>query len=227
MHPALPNINKIFDKYYDIIGNCPVSSIILPRESLITTHRKLPPLSSIISNNPFSTPSPPSLPKGFHRSPGCTCKVCKEANFCSFISSSTLLSGRGFSIPQPISCTAVNVVYVVSCPCGLQYVGRTSKPKPRWANHKSHIRGGNLTCNLATHCIRVHRDMVGHNKLTTTDNIKACLSFTILESVGIGGTVGELEEVEEVWRNRLQSWAPGGLNTREDGPARLRTKTNI
>ena len=42
----------------------------------------------------------------------------------------------------------------------------------------------------------------------------------ILESC----TADKLVELEESWRNRLQTWAPLGLNVREDGPDKLRRK---
>ena len=120
---------------------------------------------------------------------------------------------------------AVNVVYVISCSCGLQYVGKTGEPRPRWANHKSHIRNSHKTCNMASHCLTHHKDtMVGGNKLFATKDIKDLLCFTILQSVGVNGSIGDLEELEEQWRNKLQSWSPLGLNVREDGPVRLRTK---
>jgi hypothetical protein len=44
--------------------------------------------------------------------------------------------------------------------------------------------------------------MVGPGKLFNTDYIKANIDFTILESDE------ELAELEEIWRNRLQTWAP-------------------
>ena len=126
----------------------------------------------------------------------------------------------------PVSCQSVNLVYVVTCPCGLQYVGKTSNPRNRWSNHKSHIRNNEKTCNLATHCIEKHRDrMVGTEKLRNSTDIKSNLQFTILQSVGLDGTEDELELIEEHWRSRLKSWAPFGLNIREDGPTRLRRKT--
>ena len=100
MHPALPDINKIFDQFYFIISGCPVSTIILPRDSLISSHRKLPSLSSTLAGNPFNVPSPPTLPKGFYKSPGCSCKICKESTFKTIIHSPSL-PGRGFTIPRP------------------------------------------------------------------------------------------------------------------------------
>ena len=75
LHPALPNINKMFDRFYDVISACPISSIILPRKSLISTNRKLANLSSILANNPFSISNTPTLPRGFFKTPGCSCKI--------------------------------------------------------------------------------------------------------------------------------------------------------
>ena len=216
MHPALPNINKLFDRFYHVINSCPISSIVLPRRSLISSNRKLSNLSTILANNPFFLPKTPSVPRGFYKTPGCSCKLCKEAKFSSMISSPTI-SDRGFSIPSPICCLAVNVVYVVFCSCGLPYVGRTSLPKPRWANHKSHIRNQHRTCNLATHCSTRHREeMVGPGKLMSVEVIKRMMTFVLLESVGENGSQEDLKKLENVWRDRLQSWHPLGLNTRDD-----------
>ena len=224
LHPALPNLAKMIDQFYPIIKNCPASSIIFPRSSLISAHRKLPTLSNILVSNPFFIPQTPNSPRGFHQTPGCSCKLCKEATFATFISPSNS-NGRGFNIPSPINCLAVNVVYAIGCPCGRLYVGKTAAPKGRWSNHKSHIRNQQKTCNLATHCAGDHTDsMVGPGKLSASGDIKSLLKFTLLESVGPHGSPETLEIVEEQWRNKLQSWAPNGLNSREDGPILLRKK---
>ena len=60
------------------------------------------------------------------------------------------------------------------------------------------------------------------DKLTLSKDIKEQFTFTLVQSVGKTGSEEELEQLEEEWRNRLSSWAPLGLNTREDGPQRLR-----
>ena len=66
--------------------------------------------------------------------------------------------------------------------------------------------------------------MVGDTKLANSDNVKSLLKFTLLQSVGVDGSAEDLASLEEDWRNRLQCWAPVGLNVREDGPTRLRRK---
>ena len=216
MHPALPNVKKIMDRFYPIIESCPFSAKVFPRQSLISSNRKLANLSSILASNPFSKPLTPSLPKGFYRLPRCACKVCKEGHFASIVHS-PVIPDRGFRLPKPICCKDVNVVYMIVCVCGLHYVGRTSNPRNRWSGHKSHMRMEEMTCNIATHCITVHKEkVVGADKLNTVEEVQNQLKFTLLESVGRLGTEDELKRLEDIWRDRLQSWAPLGLNTRED-----------
>ena len=69
----------------------------------------------------------------------------------------------------------------------------------------------------------MHSDILA-DKLTMSNDIKEQFTLTLVQSVGKNGSEEELEQLEEEWRNRLNSWAPLGLNTREDGPERLRRK---
>ena len=58
--------------------------------------------------------------------------------------------------------------------------------------------------------------MVGVGKLVTTEDIMKQLTFTLLESVGEQGGLEDLKVLEGRWRDKLQSWAPLGLNTKDD-----------
>ena len=216
MHPALPKVERIFDQFYPLIESCPFSSKLLPRKALIATNRKLANLSSLLANNPFKCPQTPSLPKGFQKTMGCTCKVCKEAYFTSVVYSPQY-PDRGFSILKPLNCRSRNVIYQIVCHCGKNYVGRTKNPNHRWSNHKSHIRLEERTCNLANHVIDVHRDtMVGKNKLMKVNEIKSCLTFTLVDSLGENCSAEDFKKLEGGWRDKLSSWGPLGLNTRDD-----------
>ena len=70
---------------------------------------------------------------------------------------------------------------------------------------------------LATLCYSAHRDkVVGTGKLVSTDDSREKLTVVLLESVGDNGTQDELKRLEGVWGDRLQSWVPLGLDTRDD-----------
>ena len=215
MHPALPNVQKLFDRYYPVIQSCPFSSKILPRKSLISSSRKLPSLSAILAGNPFKIPPSVSCLKGFQQVSNCRCKICKEAFFTSMVYPQ-ISKDRGYSLPAPINCSSVNVVYLIICSCGKYYVGRTDKPRGRWANHKSHVRTSYTSCNLAAHCVKYHNELVGEDKLYDLAEVRAAMKFTLLESLGPDADLEDIKKKEDIWRTRLESWAPIGLNVRED-----------
>lgn len=71
-----------------------------------------------------------------------------------FISTSTLAE---FEIKPFITCSTKGVVYLLQCPCGLQYVGRTKCPlSVRLNEHVTNIKNGFLKHPVATHCLEVH-----------------------------------------------------------------------
>ena len=202
MHPALPDIRDVMRKFLPTLSRCPLASKVFPDGSIFPAYRKLPSLSTHLLKNPFSPPIP-TKPHGFFPSDGCSCKVCKEAYFCTLYSSPSI-PGRSFSLDKHLTCKDVWVVYALRCKlCNMLYIGQTDKPKSRWSNHKSHIRCGRETCNLATHCIRQHSDtMVGEGMLQDSNVIKEYLEFTILDRA-CDQTPATLSRLEEKWRNRL------------------------
>ena len=216
MHPGLPNVQKLFDRFYPVISSCPFSSKVLPRDALISTSRKLPNLSSILAGNPFKVSQPSSLLKGFQKVQNCKCKICKEGFFTSKVFPQ-VSKDRGYALPAPIDCRSSNVVYLIICSCGQYYVGRTEHPRPRWANHKSHVRTSyTKSCNLASHCVAKHKHLLGEDKLYELGDVKTAFKFILLEALGPSGSIDELKKKEAIWRTRLESWAPIGLNTRDD-----------
>ena len=215
MHPALPNIQQVFDRFYSIIKSCPFSRKIFPWESLISTSRKLRNLSSILAGNPFINPERPLQLKGFQKKFGCKCKICREGFFTSIVFPQESKE-RGFALPAPINCSSVNVIYLIICSCDKYYVGRTEHPCPRWANHKSHIRTCYTSCNLATHCTIAHKNLKGAEKLYDLEEVKSAFKLILIEALGKDAELEELKKKEDLWRTRLESWAPMGLNVRED-----------
>ena len=89
-------------------------------------------------------------------------------------------------------------------------------PRHRWANHKSHIRTSFTSCNLAYHCVENHKELLGADKLYELGEVKSALRFTLLESLGKDAELEEVKVREGVWRTRLESWVPLGLNVRDD-----------
>lgn len=67
--------------------------------------------------------------QGFYRC--LKCKACKEAGIsrkCGVIKDfSNTHSNKIHKIREHLTCDAINVVYLLECPCGLRYIGRTSR----------------------------------------------------------------------------------------------------
>ncbi|KAL2083743.1 hypothetical protein ACEWY4_021516 [Coilia grayii] len=81
-------------------------------------------------------------------------------------------SGQIYRIKDFINCSSTHVIYVLTCPCGLMYVGQTKRNlKLRIAEHKAAIRNSNFDYAIARH----YRDQ-GHGSA-------ASLRFVGIEKV--------------------------------------------
>ncbi len=61
-------------------------------------------------------------------------------------------SGRKFKIKGVITCTTKNFIYMIKCPCGLAYIGKTQRAlKTRIAEHRSSIRTNDKKNPVAVH----------------------------------------------------------------------------
>lgn len=99
-----------------------------------------------------------SFLSGFYACGRCTaCRHSKcnnKKNVKVFRATST---GKEYKIDQLITCTTVGVVYMLQCECGLQYIGRTSRPlHVRLGEHVNNIKKGLKTHNVSKHFKLVH-----------------------------------------------------------------------
>lgn len=88
---------------------------------------------------------------GFHKCKRCA--VCsnnhiRERKTTSFVSNST---SQNFVIKSFITCSTTHMVYLLICPCGLQYTGLTVRPlQVRLNEHIGNIRRGFKGCSGIT-----------------------------------------------------------------------------
>lgn len=113
-------------------------------------------------------------------------------------------TGKKFSIKSVITCASTHVVYMLRCPCGLAYVGKTTrKLKQRISEHKSTIRRNDRDYPVAVHFNDKHHDI-------------ASLRFCGIEQLSLpprGGNFDKLlKQREAFWIYTLQTLAPKGLN---------------
>ena len=71
-------------------------------------------------------------------------------------------SGKKYTVKGIISCKTKHVVYLLKCPCGLCYIGKTTRElKTRFSEHKSAIRNKDEKSPVARHF-----NAVGHEICT-------------------------------------------------------------
>ncbi len=113
-------------------------------------------------------------------------------------------TNKKFPINSVITCDSMHVVYMLSCPCGLVYVGKTTrKLKQRISEHKSSI-----CCNDREYPVAVHFNDARHDI--------SSLRFCGIEKVSPPRRGGDhdllLKCREAFWIYSLQTLSPKGLN---------------
>ncbi|OCT85330.1 hypothetical protein XELAEV_18023496mg [Xenopus laevis] len=133
---------------------------------------------------------------------------CYNCSVCNSMLQGTSFAhprtAQRFQIKHRITCQSTHVIYMIVCPCGLYYIGKTiQKLKDRFLKHKSVIKIGKDTTPLVTHC-REHNHNISSLRLMGIDQI-----------ISPGGGVDKntlLLRREAEWIFRLDTVTPMGLN---------------
>ena len=135
-------------------------------------------------------------------------------------------TSQTYQIKSRITCDTCGVIYLLldkKCPA-IFYVGYTEYAmKDRWPNHKSHIKVGKKSCEIATHfkslSNNVHK-LDKSNQLVYTSELREHLSVQIIEYVApIPGRDYKslLHERENFWQGALKATQLyGGINKRSN-----------
>lgn len=113
-------------------------------------------------------------------------------------------TGKSFKIKGTITCNTCNVIYMLKCPCGLAYIGKTTRPlKVRISEHRSSIRNKDPKSPVAVHFS------------TANHNVSSLRYFGIelLQPFRRGGDINsQLLKREVFWIYTLDTMSPKGLN---------------
>ena len=166
------------------------------RDQLV--HSYLPP-DPIVSQTVFAP-----IPDGNRRCGNCT--QCNYTYKCSSFKHPH--TGKEIKIKGIISCSTKFVIYLITCPCGKSYVGKTSRSlKARIAEHRSTIRCKNLNYPVAAHFVEFNHPI-------------SSLRYIGIEKVSLPPRGGDLENLlskrEHYWIYHLKTLTPHGLNVEYD-----------
>lgn len=143
-HYQYREIENLFSKYWHILCRNRHLCDTLPNKPQFI-YRRAPNFGDQVVRKILDPPDPQALKidlKGFFSCRKCIC--CRTVTMTmTGMTSVTNIDQETFEIDTFITCNSSYVVYLLWCPCGLYYVGRTKRLlKVRIAEHLANIRNG-------------------------------------------------------------------------------------
>ena len=153
--PFSQQIRSVFKKHWHLLQSDPQLSHTFQYPPLFVNKRGRNIRDSLVKAN-FSSikPAQPTqtllspIPNGNY--PCGHCAQCNNTNKAKVFNHP--LTGKPFPIKNVITCASTHVIYMLRCPCGLAYIGKTTrKLKTRISEHKSSIRRNDRDYPVAVH----------------------------------------------------------------------------
>lgn len=204
--PLSFEFKKSIKKYWHIISSDPKLKKVFPDEPRMVFKRASNLRDRLVKSDmrPQREPLLPPLPDGNYR-----CGSCAQ---CSYTRKSKTFNhphtGKTIRISGIITCNTTHVIYMILCPCGLAYVGKTTRAlRTRISEHRSTIRTGDERSPVAAHFKRA-----GHNV-----SALRYVGVEFVTSPPRGGDHGKrLLQRETYWIHALNTMSPNGLNEEFD-----------
>lgn len=199
-------VEKILKKHWPILKEDKILGPVLPGKPQVI-YRRAPSLATRITKSAIDEPRTVRMldQKGFYRCGKCMmCKqtAMKERKSISFKSNQ---NNKVHKLKDTITCNTTGVVYMLECPCGLQYVGRTIRAlKTRLYEHCYNIRKGLETHSVSLHYKLVHGSDPSSLKFWGIDKVKPSWRGEL--------KIRSISRLESKWIFQLQTLSPKGLN---------------
>ncbi|XP_075706647.1 uncharacterized protein LOC142741141 [Rhinoderma darwinii] len=211
-------IRNIVTRFWPILLTDPDLKKHLPPKPQLTAKRSKT-LGDHLVRSHYSAPSPKTYLFG-SKGPTWGSFSCGHCSICKLIVKTDTFTDsekkRSFKIVHFINCSTTGVVYMATCPCGLSYVGMTTRElKMRIQEHVRDIKkAGTIEGNnweeidklksIPRHFRDFHNNKWQDLKVHGIDKI-------LVGSRG-GDTFRKLERIECKWITKLKTSAPLGLN---------------
>lgn len=203
--PLAATFQTVIQKHWHVIQSDPTLTCFTSPPRVVL---KRPPNLRNMLVRAYQPPKTPhflrQLPSGNYR-----CNNCIQCNFTYKTKSfSHPYTGKSYNIKGVISCSTKNVIYMLKCPCGLAYIGKTTRPlKTRITEHRSNIRNHDHKSPVARH-------------FTQFSHTVSSLKYIGIEQITPprrGGDVNALLlKREAYWIYTLNTLVPRGLNEEFD-----------
>lgn len=218
------DIQRAIQKNWNILKQDPILNSILPPKPEVV-FRKAKDLRGLIApsrvRKPLNQTKTPTdrWTSLFDQKGNYKCGI-RNCGACPFMAHRkkevTGTDGRNHKIGQFINCGTPYVIYGLICPCGLLYVGRTTRPlRTRFSEHKCSIINSNIhhrsIKNKKNHNYSVPRHFREHHNGNPT-GLKVFGIETIKKDDDAGRRFKKLCRQESFWIFSLGSMVPDGLN---------------
>ncbi|KAL2084518.1 hypothetical protein ACEWY4_020036 [Coilia grayii] len=199
--PVSHEFQSIIQQYWHIIASDPSLTCFTSTPRVV--FKRPPNLRNLL----VRAHNPPQPEHFLHQIPQGNYK-CGQCAQCNFTTKTKIfhhpLTGKPLHIKGVITCNTNNVIYMLRCPCGLAYIGKTTRSlKTRIAEHRSNIRNHNDKSPVA-----IHFTAASHNVSSLR-----YIGIEHVKSPSRGGDVNSLLlKREAYWIYTLGTLFPKGLN---------------
>ena len=207
------SIKQLLNKHWHLARNDPILKGLLPEKPRVV-FRGAPSLRNQVAPNILNPPQN-GLNTFFNQLTGfyqcrrcrvCSLNSCRSRRTIRFESTTTR---KEHPIKPFITCETTGVVYLIQCPCGLQYVGRTKRPlRVRLNEHITNILNGYDKHSVSKHYLLKHNRDPSNTLFLGIDKFKPNWRGSAL--------VREISKLEMAWIHRLKCYTPHGLNIDTD-----------
>lgn len=194
------------DHHWSVLKNDRILGTLLPERPKVI-YKGAPSLRSKIASNVIN---PPVRASFFHNLieyyPCKRCTVC-QFNICGrrAIQFTFTITKRIYPIKHFCTCATTNIVYLLTCPCGKQYVGRTIPLfATRVAEHINKIKNGHIKHTVSLHYSEFHNQDPKGTEFLVIDRF--------IPPWRGGATIRGVSRLETYWIYELQSHSPFGMN---------------
>lgn len=199
-------VRSILNQHWHILSESPILGKIVGTRLLLTARRSKNLKDSLIHSE-YQRSSTPNwltqLPplKGMFRCGRCS--VCKYVERTNTFTDSD--GKKLFKINNFINCNTTRVIYMLTCPCGKHYVGKTKRPlRVRVSEHIQSILGKDDERPIPLHFLQVHGGKPDG------------LIFKGIYRLNLPQRRGDFDRIlyqkEKMWIYNINSMHPQGLN---------------
>lgn len=196
-------IKAILTKHWDILRNDRILGNVLPDRARVIFKG-----APNIINPPIRQPLFYEM-EGFY-----SCRRCSVCQHNSGIGRKTLsfrssVTHRTYPIRQFCTCTTSYIVYLITCHCGKQYVGRTIRSFAiRVAEHIALIKGGDTKHTVPRHYKLQHNRVIDGTQFVVIDRY--------VPPWRGGAMTRGVSRLETYWIHELRTLHPLGMNVEVD-----------